>query len=211
MAVVVSRIERFMQYASAAIFLSSLVISWVASSYGHSHPAIYPFPQTDNGNPGPILAVGLVLLIVGLPVALAIFSSTQVAFVLFSLVFLPIAFSAVKDISNVSLGGEEVTRLNATVIGKRQSGGWKTHAYLLQVTQGEGRQAYEFAVDYKYFLATSVGDGITLNIRPGYFGQPWVSSYGNVAKPKMLGGSYFSRSANFALTLTTLGATTNWQ
>jgi len=155
----------------------SVGISWVAADFSHAYPEIYQLPKQETSYLGPVLGIGLVSLIVGLPIALTIFRPAKVFLFVVALISVPLAFSSLQSISNVYFGGKEAIIVEGTITGKREGGGWKVRSYLLQISPRNATTQSEFAVPYRYYQGSNVGDGIVLKVQDGFFGKPWVRSY----------------------------------
>ena len=164
---------------SAAVFLLGLGLSWIAIWTLKSSPTFYPLPRDEGFGFTPVLVGILVLFPVAFPIATSIFNPSKVMFSIAVALSLPLLFIAGRDTANVYLDKSEAKVIMATVIGKRDASGWKTHNYLLQVVpQGDSR-AFEFAVSYNYFQSSAEGQSIAVEVHAGFLGNSWVSRYGS--------------------------------
>jgi hypothetical protein len=169
--------DRALGFVSIFLLLVSVGISWVAVDFSHAYPEIYQLPKHETSYLGPVLGIGLISLIVGLPIALTIFRPAKVFLFIVALLFVPLALSSLQSIGNVYFGGNQSITIEGTITGKREGGGWKVHTYLLQVSPRNAKAQSEFAVSYRYYQGANIGDGIVLKVQDGLFGKPWVSSY----------------------------------
>ena len=164
---------------SAAVFLLGLGFSWIAIWSLKSSPTIYPLPRDEGFGFTPVLVGILVLFPVAFPIATSIFNPSKVMFSIAVALSLPMFFIAGRDTANVYFDNSEANIVLATITAKRESGVWKTHNYLLQVAPPGESQAYEFAVSYSYYQASTEGQSIVVSVHPGFLGRTWVSGYGN--------------------------------
>lgn len=169
--------DRALGFVSVFLLLVSVGISWVAVDFSHAYPEICQLPKQETFHRGPILGIGLVSLIVGLPIALTIVRPAKIFLSIVALISVPLALSSLQSISNVYFDGKEPITIVGTITGKREGGGWKVRAYLLQISPRNATTQSEFAVPYRYYQGSNIGDGIVLKVQDGFFGKPWVSSY----------------------------------
>ncbi len=143
-----------------------------------AYPLIRPISEITryNGSNAELL---LTLSVIAAFVAARYISYLRVLFFSFLLVFLLLLFLFGRDVVNVQWDTSKPAKFVGTIVARNAStGGRKSGSpsdYYLHVVPAPGAPIVQIPVSAETYRTAVVGDGVSLEIREGFFAKRWAS------------------------------------